>query len=80
MADFKLTHLASGDLLRQQISTGTEAGKQAKDYITKGQLVPDSLMVDLISQELKKIESSWLLDGMKIQLCLFFFFFENELQ
>jgi len=63
VADFKLTHLASGDLLRQQISDGTEAGKEAKDYITKGKLVPDNLMVDLISQELKKIQSSWLLDG-----------------
>ena len=55
-------------MLRQQISDGTEAGKQAKDYITKGKLVPDNVMVDLMTQELKKIKSSWLLDGMDNKL------------
>lgn len=61
--DFKLVHLASGDLLRQQISVGSDAGKEAKDFIVKGQLVPDPLMVSLISEELNKMKSSWLLDG-----------------
>ncbi|XP_066921131.1 GTP:AMP phosphotransferase AK3, mitochondrial-like [Clytia hemisphaerica] len=63
VADYKLTHLASGDLLRNQISAGTEAGKEAESFIVKGQLVPDPLIVDLISQELGKLKTSWLLDG-----------------
>jgi len=61
--DYKLTHLASGDLLRNQISAGTEAGKEAQSFIVNGQLVPDPLIVNLISEELGKIDSSWLLDG-----------------
>lgn len=62
--DFHLKHLASGDLLRNQISSKTPAGTEAEKYLVKGQLVPDRVVVKLISDELKTINSSWLLDGM----------------
>jgi nucleoside-triphosphate--adenylate kinase len=62
--DFGLAHLASGDLLRSHVSKQTALGKEAKKYIENGQLVPDVLMVDLISEELKKLQGrNWLLDG-----------------
>eukprot|EP00794_Sanderia_malayensis_P008275 gene8275-9159_t len=61
--DFGLLHLSSGDLLRSQISAGTEAGLKAKQFIDSGGLVPDGPMIDLIVAELKKLKSSWLLDG-----------------
>ncbi|KAK3089359.1 hypothetical protein FSP39_003015 [Pinctada imbricata] len=62
--DFNLKHLSSGDLLRSQIINKTAAGLSAKDYIDHGRLVPDDVMVDLILNELHKVEKhSWLLDG-----------------
>lgn len=61
--DFGLKHLSSGDLLRSQVNNQTEAGKEAKQYIGSGQLVPDVLMVRLILNELKPLSQNWLLDG-----------------
>jgi nucleoside-triphosphate--adenylate kinase len=62
--DFGLQHVSSGDLLRAHMRDGTELGKEAKAFIDKGDLVPDSVMVGLVSSELKKLGSApWLLDG-----------------
>merc|ERR1712142_186557 len=73
--DFGLLHVSSGDLLRAQMRDGTELGLAAKSYIDKGDLVPDSVMVGLISSELKKLgEKPWLLDGFprtRLRLKLF---------
>merc|ERR1712121_237651 len=62
--DFGLTHVSSGDLLRAHLRDGTPLGLEAKSYIAAGNLVPDSVMVGLVSGELKKLGSKpWLLDG-----------------
>ncbi|XP_057299101.1 GTP:AMP phosphotransferase AK3, mitochondrial-like [Hydractinia symbiolongicarpus] len=61
--DFKLKHLASGDILRNQIAEKTEVGVEAEQYLQKGQLVPDPLIVALISSELTSVKQNWLLDG-----------------
>jgi len=61
--DYKLKHLASGDLLRNQIAAKTDVGLEAKKYLSKGQLVPNPLIVQLMSKELNKLNESWLLDG-----------------
>ncbi|XP_064097078.1 GTP:AMP phosphotransferase AK3, mitochondrial-like isoform X2 [Macrobrachium nipponense] len=64
LRDFGLKHLSSGDLLRSQVISKTELGVKAKAFMTAGKLVPDDVMVKLISEELAKItSSSWLLDG-----------------
>ena len=64
MRDFGLLHVSSGDLLRAQMREGSELGLAAKSYIDQGNLVPDKVMVGLISSELKKLGSqAWLLDG-----------------
>jgi len=65
---FDSFHLSSGDLLRSQIAAKTEAGVLADDYIKKGALVPDDVMVRLIlgalrHQETQMKSGSWLLDG-----------------
>lgn len=64
---FQLHHLACGDILRQNIQNGTELGKEAEQYIKKGQLVPDRLVVKCILDKIKEIPGqptvSWLLDG-----------------
>lgn len=61
--DFHLKHLASGDILRNQISSQSEAGVQAESFVSQGHLVPDELMVKLIEKELETSHQSWLLDG-----------------
>lgn len=63
-----LNSLSSGDVLRTQISLATDLGKKASSYIEKGQLVPDSVMVSLITHQLNASswlhkDASWLLDG-----------------
>ncbi|ODV68266.1 adenylate kinase [Hyphopichia burtonii NRRL Y-1933] len=60
--------LSSGDVLRSQISQGTKISKTASKYIKEGKLVPDDVMVGLISSHFKQhnwlnSETSWLLDG-----------------
>ena len=46
---YGLGHISTGDVLRGEISRGTELGKTAKEFIDKGQLVPDSLIVDMLA-------------------------------
>lgn len=60
--------LSSGDILRTQISQGTNIGSEAQQYIKAGQLVPDSTMVGLITNHLRTSnwlhqQASWILDG-----------------
>ena len=46
---YGMGHISTGDVLRAQIQAGTELGKTAKSYIDKGQLLPDSLMIDILA-------------------------------
>ncbi|MDE6341807.1 MAG: adenylate kinase [Muribaculaceae bacterium] len=50
---YGLHHISTGEVLRKQIKEGTELGKIADSYISKGHLIPDSLMIDILRQELK---------------------------
>lgn len=42
-------HISTGDVLRNEIKHGTKLGDTAKSYIDKGQLIPDSLMIDILA-------------------------------
>lgn len=42
-------HISTGDVLRAEIKAGTELGKTAQTFIDKGQLIPDSLMIDILA-------------------------------
>lgn len=42
---YGLVHIAAGDLLRAEIAAGSENGKRAREYMEKGQLVPDEIVV-----------------------------------
>lgn len=46
---YGLYHISTGDLLRKEIKAGSELGKIADSYISKGQLLPDSLIIDLLA-------------------------------
>ena len=43
-------HISTGDVLRNEIKNGTELGKTAKEFIDKGQLIPDELMIDILAK------------------------------
>ena len=48
-------HISTGDVLRSEMSNGTELGKTARQYIDQGQLVPDSLIVDMLASVYDKL-------------------------
>ncbi|MDR2680240.1 MAG: adenylate kinase [Tannerella sp.] len=50
-----LTHISTGDVLREEIKNGTELGKTAKGYIEKGQLLPDNLISDVLDNILDRL-------------------------
>ena len=49
---FKCCHLATGDMLRAQVSAKTDLGKQAKKIMDQGGLVSDDIMINMIKNEL----------------------------
>lgn len=60
---FGLTHLSTGDILRAEIATGTSLGKKVEDYMRRGSLVSDTIMVELTCAKLDATQGGWLLDG-----------------
>ena len=64
-ADANLKHVSSGDLLRGAIAAGTAAGNEAKGYMDKGQLVPDTLIAAMIKDVIAETKGdvTMLLDG-----------------
>ncbi len=60
-----IPHISTGDILREATSNKTELGLKAKDYMDKGELVPDDIMVGLIEEVLKndKCQNGFILDG-----------------
>jgi adenylate kinase len=61
---FNLAHIESGAIFREHIKNGTELGKKAKEYIDKGELVPDEITIPMVLETLKeKGKDGWLLDG-----------------
>ncbi len=49
---YGLHHISTGDLLRSHIARGTELGKVADEFISRGNLIPDELMLDILAHEL----------------------------
>ncbi|KAF7126631.1 hypothetical protein RHSIM_Rhsim11G0052100 [Rhododendron simsii] len=63
---YGLVHIAAGDLLRAEISSGSANGNRAKEYMEKGQLVPNEIVVMMVKERLLQSDSQengWLLDG-----------------
>jgi len=55
-------HISTGDLLREAVKKGTELGKKAKEYMDRGELVPDHLIVEMIKEKIPS-EGNVILDG-----------------
>ena len=62
---FNIAHIESGLIFRENIKGGTELGKKAKEYIDRGDLVPDDITIPMILDRLKQddCKDGWLLDG-----------------
>jgi len=60
-----IAHISTGDLLRAEIKNGTALGKEADEHISKGHLVPDELVIDMLLKRLKKPDcrKGFILDG-----------------
>lgn len=62
LEDRDMEHLATGDILRDEVDKGTELGLEAKEYMDKGELVPDDLVVDMVEKRLTR-PKGYLFDG-----------------
>jgi adenylate kinase len=62
---WNIPHISTGDLLRANVAKGTPLGKVAKDLMGRGQLVPDSLVDDMVAARLKEPDTAngYILDG-----------------
>lgn len=63
--DFTVAWISTGDIFRKNLREGTPLGLKAKEYMDKGELVPDELTVDLVKDRIKEpdCEKGFMLDG-----------------
>ena len=63
--EFGAVQISTGDILRKAVADQSPLGKQAGDYIKRGSLVPDELIIDLIAERLQQADCAqgFLLDG-----------------
>ncbi len=62
---FNIPHISTGDIFRANIKNGTELGKKAKEFMDKGQLVPDELTVEILLDRVANddCKNGYVLDG-----------------
>jgi adenylate kinase len=62
---YNLTHLSTGDMLRAEIAAGTELGQKMSSIMSKGELVPDEVVIEMIANKIDsaKDTSGFLFDG-----------------
>ena len=62
---FNLLHLSTGDMLRAEIAAGTELGKKMSAIMSKGELVPDEVVIEMIAVKIDSVKdkAGFLFDG-----------------
>ena len=62
---FRITHISTGEMLRDEIQAQSELGQQADRYMSRGKLVPDAVMLDMVAVRLRLPDAAggFLLDG-----------------
>ena len=62
---YNIPHISTGDIFIKNIKEGTKLGKKAQEYMNKGELVPDSLVIEIATDRLTEAdcENGFLLDG-----------------
>jgi len=61
--DLGLMRLSTGDMLREAVREGSELGIMAKEYMNKGALVPDSIVIGLMKEKISTMKEGFVLDG-----------------
>jgi len=63
--EFALPHIATGDILRENVTQRTELGTLAQQYMDRGELVPDELVIAMVSERIRRDDATegFLLDG-----------------
>eukprot|EP00918_Siedleckia_nematoides_P038607 GHVU01083960.1.p1 GENE.GHVU01083960.1~~GHVU01083960.1.p1 ORF type:complete len:208 (+),score=17.84 GHVU01083960.1:46-624(+) len=64
--EWSIVHVSTGDLLREEIKQNTDIGDEVESYLEKGKLVPNEIVVELVSRRMIApdcMEKGWLLDG-----------------
>jgi len=62
----EIIHVSTGDIFRENLNNETELGMKAKEYMEKGELVPDNIVIDMVEDRLGKVdvqENGFILDG-----------------
>lgn len=64
-ARYAIPHISTGDLLRENVRRGTELGLEAQKYMSRGELVPDRLVCDMVAHRLEQPDGvyGYVLDG-----------------
>ena len=61
---YNVSHISTGDVLREAVKNETEIGMHAKSFMDKGELVPDSVVIEIIKQKLASLDDmKFMLDG-----------------
>ncbi len=62
---YGVPHISTGDIFRKNIKEGTDLGKKAQEYMNRGELVPDSLVIEIATDRLTEADCAdgFLLDG-----------------
>ena len=62
---FAIPHIATGDLLRDHVSRGTELGKSVQAFLDRGELVPDEVVLDMVRTAFEELQGDgYVLDGV----------------
>ncbi len=59
---FGLEKISTGDILRDEIKKGSELGRKVEEYLKRGELVPDDIIIEIVKERLKNVEN-FILDG-----------------
>ena len=64
-AEAEIAHISTGDMLREEVKSGSALGAEAKTFMDAGKLVPDQLIIDMVKARIQKPDaaSAWILDG-----------------
>jgi adenylate kinase len=64
-SDFQLPYIATGDILRENVREGTELGSKAEQYMNAGDLVPDDVIIAMVTERLQEEDArdGFILDG-----------------
>ncbi len=62
---YGIPQISTGDMLREAVAKGTELGKKAKEYMDRGELVPDEIVIGIVKERLQQpdCEKGFILDG-----------------